>query len=358
DTFLKSGDEAIVHPGAELEYLASPYATFGSATGRQNAGSAGLTIFAAFAEGQVAAYITTAEWDDFERIWMQPLYVALPQAGAAQPLRVFGVSAASRFYSPYWQIFYYTPSAGVQFKSERDVLDSKVRLTPGPGVFAALTDDATITTAVQQGDDGPLRPLTGTPVGKAANEVGYVEGALTHYVSLGDDQRFTWNYETLVVDETPIYLLAFPGADGNPLPSDLPLVIGTGPLHLPRCDGKGHCGGVSANGVPEWGAAWVRWNVLLPPEADVYVRPGDTALRGLMRRQGAPATVPAFDLPDDFVLRVAANGVQCFQTGPATCHWLDSQNAIEELVPDFRVTETEDRVASPLVLFNGTALGR
>jgi hypothetical protein len=86
-----------------------------------------------------------------------------------------------------------------------------------------------------------------------------------------------------------------------------------------------------------------------------------SGLRARMQKLGMPGTAPsaAFaDLPDEFILRVALNGKQCFVQGLAGCQWLDSQNAIESLLPDFRVTQTEARQASPLLFFGGKALGR
>jgi hypothetical protein len=355
DTLALRRDPSITPAGAALSFLSEPYPAFGS--GKQLAGSAGLTIFPAFAEGQIAAYMTTEVWENIDRIWVQPLYL-VPDSTTVLP--IFGVNAGTTFYSPYWQVFYYTPQAGVQLKSEQEVLSSGLALTRGPGKYRALTSDPTIVTAVQEGDQAPLRPLTGTQVGKAVNGLGYVDGALTRFVDLGDQQRFTWNLETLAVDETPLYAFAVGDASATPAPLDLPHVAGSGPPHAPLCDGKGNCSGV-ASPVPQFGALWRLTTVLLPPEADVYVPRASSALRSRMQAMGLPAIAPAEGLPDlpgDFLLRVAANGKDCFAHDLDQCQWLDSQNAIESLLPDWRVTQTPDRASCPLLLFNGNVLGK
>jgi hypothetical protein len=358
DSLSRSGDPAVVKAGARLEYLSDPYPALQSGTGLQSLAAPGLTVFAAFAEGQPAAYLTTEVWEDYERIWLQPLYVAVPPPGSSDaPLPVFGVGAGSAFYAPYWQVYNYTPIPGVQFKTEREVFDSGVRLTAGAGAYYALTDDAQMGIALQEGDSGPVRPLTGTPVGQTRNGVGYVDGHLTHYIDLGAGQRFTWNYETLVVDETQAYEFAREGLNQEPIPVDLPRVLGSGPLHQPLCDGHGDCRGV-ADGVPQFGGLFRLSTVLLPPGADVYVRPLHPKLRAAVQEMGFPAGLPDQDLGDAFSLRIAVNGAQCLggQNHVAECNWLDSQNAIEAALPDARVTKTEYRVAYPLVLFNGNPL--
>jgi hypothetical protein len=352
DTLAALHDRSVTPPGAPLPFMGGDYPSFG--TGVQSAASAGLSVFPAFAEGQPAAYLQTEMWEDFERVWMQPMYVAVVPEGAPEPLPVFGVSAGSAFYAPYWQVFNYTPIAGIQFKSSRDVIDSGVKLTAGVGKFCSLTGDGNLGTAVQQGAAVPVRPLNGAVVGQARATDGYVDGRLTHCIDLGNDQRFTWNYENLVVDETPMYAFAREGTNQAPIPVDLPRIAGTGPLHAPRCDGRGNCAGVS-NGVPTFGGLWRLSTVLLPPSADVYVRPLASAakLRGLVEDMGFPAAVPDQDLGDDFSLRVASNGSDCLGQGKrvAACKWLDSQNAIEAQLPDFRVTETGTRLSCPLILF-------
>lgn len=353
DTLAARGDPAIAPAGATLPLLSSPYAA-GSA--RQQGGNAGLTIFPAFSEGQTAAYFTTEVWQNFDAIWVQPLYV--PLVPGQKP--IFGVDATTRFYSPFWQVFFFTPPPGAEFKSAKEVLDSGVALTPGPGKFCAITRDPTLGAAVAEGADHPVRPLSGEPViydpatarAPVLNQPAYVDGELVWYIDLGNN-RFTWNYETLVVDETPLF--TFLRADGTPL--DLPKVGGTGPWHHPDCDGHGNCAHVTAN-KPQFGALWRVWNVLLPQSADVFVPAALPALQQRVKAMGFAAAIPDARVPDPqaYALRVALNGAKC-AAGSEPCQWLDSQNAIESLLPDWRATETGTDVSCPLLLFDGKAIG-
>jgi len=357
DQMAQRNERYLVQPRQQMPFMGDPYPALGSNV--QSPSGPGLAVFPAFAEGQPAAYITTEIWQEFERVWMQPVYVAVVPEGTPAPLPVFAVDASSAFYSPYWQVFNYTPIPGVQFKSTRDVMNSGVKLTPGVGKWCALTGNPALGTAVQDGAQTPVRPLNGDSVGRTRNIQGYVDGHITHCIDLGNEQRFLWDYEDLVVEETPMYTFAREGLNQEPVSVDLPYVAGTGPLHQPRCDGQGHCAGIS-NGVPTFGSFWRFHTVLLLPAADVYVRPikDDLKLRGVVQEMGFAAGVPDQDLGADFTLRVASNGTACLGPGKhvAECKWLDSQNAIEAQLPDFRVTETETRISAPLILFDKLAL--
>jgi hypothetical protein len=356
DQMALRNERYLVQPGQQMPFMGDPYPTVGSGFKQSSAGP-GLAVFPAFAEGQPAAYVTTEVWQEFERVWMQPVYVAVVPEGTPAPLPVFSVNAGSAFYAPYWQVFNYTPIPGVQFTSSRDVINSGVKLTAGVGKQCSLTGNASLGTAIPQAATGPVRPLNGTPVGRTRNIQGYVDGHITHCVDFGDDQRFTWDYEDLVVEETPMYTFAREGLNQEAVPVDLPYVAGSGPLHQPRCDGQGHCSGIS-NGVPTFGSFWRLNTVLLPPTADVFVPPADSKLRGVVQDMGFAAAIPDQDLGPDFSLRVASNGASCLGPGKrvADCQWLDSQNAIEAQLPDFRVTESETRISAPLILFDKLAL--
>jgi hypothetical protein len=310
--------------GAALTYLSEPYPILG--TGKQLADRAGLTVFPAFAEGEAVAYVSPELWENFEHVWVQPLYVA--QGGSAA-LPVFGVASGTRFYSPYWQIYYYSPPLGAQFTSERDVLNSGLPLTPGPGKYASLTYDAHIGAAVQQGDTLAVRPLNGAATGQTANHTGYVDGQLTYFVDIGE-QPFTWDPQTRIVDDTPLYVFVQEDASGNVTQLNLPTVEGA---HL--------------------GALCRITTVLLPSRADVYIPLSNPELRRTIQQEGLSAIAPQEDLDDEFYLRVASNGKDCFGGDLSSCKWLDSQAAIEAAVPPSEVTPTENRVSCPLMLFPG-----
>ena len=360
DTLEAQHDPAIVDPGATLALLSAPYPLVGSKAGVQQAGQRGLTVFPAFSEGKPAACMTTEVWQNFDAVWVQPLYVDLTR----QNRPVFGVDSSTRFYSPYWQVFTYLhPASGAtEFRSAKDILDAHVELAPNTAKFCSITRDPTLFAAVQQGDPAPVRPLTGDPVTVPVNKAGYAEGSGVFYVDLGNAQRFTFDAATLIVDETPLYAFTRVGSHGLPAQTGLPKVGGTGAPHHPRCDGHAHapdgistCPGV-VSGIPEFGSLWRVYDVLLPAAADVYVPASLPALRTQVQAMGFAATQPAVPQPDlaaEFILRVAANGRACFAGDRSTCLWLDSQNQIEAQIADWRVSKTGTLVTCPLVEFDG-----
>ncbi len=357
DTLEARHDPAIVEPGAALTLLQSPFPLVGSKSGLQQSSQRGLTVFPAFSEGKPAAYMTTEVWQNFDEVWVQPLYVDVTR----QNPPIFGVDSSTRFYSPYWQIFTYAhPSGAAEFRSARDVLDAKVPLAPNSAKFCAITRDPTLLAAIQQGDGAPVRPLNGDPVTTPRNAGAYADGNDVWFVDLGNAQRFTFDPATLIVEETPLFAFALPDANGFPAQVDLPKVGGTGPPHAPRCNGHALApDGVSPcvfGGIPEFGSLWRVYDVLLPAAADVYVPASLPDLVTRVKAMGFAATqLPSTVAPlsNDFVLRVAANGKACLASDPATCVWLDSQNQIESQVVDWRVTKTGTLVTCPLVEFNG-----
>ena len=352
DTLVAKRDAAVVEPGFPLALLSSPYPLVGAGTAVQQAGQRGLTVFPAFSEGKPAAYMTTEVWQNFDAVWVQPLYVDLTR----QNPPIFGVDAGTRFYSPYWQVFTYAHPAGApEYRSARDVLDAQVALAPNTAKFCSITRDPSLAIAHQQGDATPVRPLNGDPVTVPVNRTAYAEGSEVSFIDLGNAQRFTFDPATLIVDESPLYAFALPGADGLPAPVDLPKVGGSGPPHHPRCDGHANCTGV-IGGIPEFGSLWRLYTVLLPAAADVYVPAALPALQQTIRALGFAATPTAAPLPAEFILRVAANGKTCLAGDPSTCLWLDSQNQIEAQLPDWRVAKTGRLVTCPLVEFNGKAV--
>ena len=352
DTLLAKHDPAVVEPGAALPLLAAPYPAVGSMTGVQQAGQRGLTVVPAFSEGKPAAYMTTEIRQNFDAVWVQPLYLDLTRKNPA----VFGVDSGTRFYSPYWQVFTYAHPAGApEFRSAKDVLDAHLPLAPNTAKFCSLTREPLLGAAVQQGDPGPVRPLTGDPVTVPVNRTAYAEGSEVSFIDLGNAQRFTFDPVTLIVDETPLYAFALPDAGGFPAQVDLPKVGGTGAPHHPRCDGHAKCTGVIGN-IPEFGSLWRIYSVLLPPAADVYVPASLPGLQQQVRAMGFAAPQTAAPLAEEFILRVAANGKTCLAVDPASCVWLDSQNQIEAQIADWRVARTGTLVTCPLVEFNGKAV--
>src|SRR2546430_12688488 len=118
--------------------------------------------------------MTTEVWQNLDQVWLQQLYIPLGGQKGTKP--VFGIDTSSRFYSPFWQIIFYTPPAGKVFKTAKEVLDSHVALTPGPGKFCAITRDPALFGATAEGAAGagaaPGAPAGGRAGGRAARPGG------------------------------------------------------------------------------------------------------------------------------------------------------------------------------------------
>ncbi|MCA1829694.1 MAG: hypothetical protein LC689_22450, partial [Myxococcales bacterium] len=285
------GDPAVVPPGATLRLLSSPFTT---GTAIQKPGQTGLTVFPAFSEGDTAAYMTTEVWQNFDAVWVQPLYVPVTtydptQAPKIAAPAVFGVDSSTRFYSPYWEILYYVNPPGAEFHSAREILDSGVTLHPGPGKFCPLTRDPTVAPAQAQSAPASVRPLSGEGIAAfRGNLDSYAEGNEVRFLELGiwAINVFTWDRATRIVRETPLFAFTRIDAAGNAVEVDLPRVAGTGPFHHPTCDGLGHCQGLQSNGIPQFGALWRVYDVLLPADADVYVPEANVDLKAYVRSMG------------------------------------------------------------------------
>src|SRR5438128_1229469 len=117
------GAASVTLRGQPLRFLSDPY-TAGQQM--QDPDRDGLAVQPAFADARPAAFVTTEIWDGFPRVWAQPLYVLVTGFDAQQgpralpgALPIFGLSPASRFYSPYWQTYYLTVPAGFAADSLR-----------------------------------------------------------------------------------------------------------------------------------------------------------------------------------------------------------------------------------------------
>ena len=343
-----AGGDEVVLAGQPLKYFSPPFAP-ATTTSAANA----FTVFPGFSEGQPAAYLTTETWKEFPRVWIQPLYVPITAWSTGGPVffpagtateSVFSVDAGSRFYSPYWQIFYFVTDqpAGV-YRSAKAILDAGLELHEGPGKFCAIVPEEMLAAS-------NLQPLAADPapaIGVPAAGYAWVDGHSVFFLDLGLN-RFTWNGETNVVNETAQF--EFATADGTPV--DLPKVGGTGPLHAPRP--------APAGVRPQFGALWHRYSVLLPRTAAAFVLQSQPSLAAYYAAQGVAtftsAAIEAQARPADYLLRVALNPAAC-AAKPAACSWLDSQLAIEQQVPDWRIVDTHGLASCPLLLFAGKAIG-
>lgn len=348
--------DAVTLPGQPIGPLSPPFA---AAQTLQAATSNGLNVIASFSEGEVAAYTVSEIWVGYEEVWLQPLYVMVtgfdedgprPLAGAKT---VFGVGAKSRFYSPFWQVFFVTVPEGTEpdaYTSAAQILSDGLPLTPGPGAFCPLSPEP-IRGAAPQGAIGLVRPLTGDVVGPISSGQGWVDGEQVYFAGLGTN-RFTWN-ATGVIDETALFVLARPGPDGALAPLGLPNIGGVGRLFSGDQ-------AVAPGNRPRFGSLWRAHLVDVPAGAAIFVPSSLPELRAAAGggRLPVPAIHPDIEARDDvadFALRVALDPT-CFDDAarfPQDCRFLDSQAAIEANVPDWSIRRTPMLVSCPFVQFRG-----
>lgn len=353
----------VVPRGAPLPLLSAPYR---AANATQAPDLEGLTVYPSFLNGHPSAFVVTEIWDEFPRVWAQPVYVpvtALDPVAGPQPLPgalpVFGVPPGSRFYSPYWITWYVLVPAGFSgsLTSAAQVLDSGFPLVQGPNAYWTLCPPGT--SVAHEAGKLPVRPLTLDPLKARTVQQGWVDGAPAFFLSFGRD-RFRTN-DARVVAETALYRFALRGPDGEPVPLDLPPVHGTGPFRAPRAFD-------APNNIPQFGALSHEYWALLQtrpsdPVPGVFVPAAMTALRAQVAAQLGPQFVPlpgpvAEGLPerDQFVLRVATDAA-CFGQGdfPFGCTWLDSQASVENNLPAQALVDRKWLTATAIVLFEGGA---
>jgi hypothetical protein len=354
--------------GAALSWLAPPFAQTGPGP-VQASDADGLTVFAAFVDAHPAAYVTTEVWDEWTRVWAEPMYVPVtsidPIDGptlleGARP--VFSVAPPSKFYAPFWQTWYVIVPEGTKadaFTSVAQVLDSKLPLAQGPNVFASISVPG-IGPAHADGQP-PVRPLTYDPLVSRLPEQGWLDGKPIWVLTFGPD-RFRIDDKTKLVQETVLYQFALRGPDGLPIPLDLlPRVGGTGAFRAPRPVDQ-------VNGIPQFGALWHEFQVIISPRPGdptpgVFVPKAMTALRAKVAGAMGDAFVPAPGQvaedtveKDQYILRVALDST-CFGQGdfPNGCVWLDTQANIENNLPGASFVDTKRLSARALLLFDGIA---
>ena len=390
--------------GGRLPFLSDPYTA--RAQARQSSKQDGVNVFPSFAEGQPAAYAITEYWDQFPKVWVQPLYFLVagfdPATGGPlfidrQP--VFSVSTSSRFYSSYWQIYYVVVPAGLTAKtadyaSEKLIFDSGFAIRKGALTFCALGPMGTNLawtgeTAVVGGTSElpvtphPLLPDIKIPLRSTAQ--GWVEGQRVWFIDFGRNRYHVG--DDRVVEADALYKFAVRDADGKPHPIALPSVGGTGPQHQPREPSL-------VQGVPQFGALWREYLVVLnPPNGALpganhppapFIPASATGLRALVAGSinstfagtgstayGAlytplphptiEATLASEPALAEYTLRVARNPFECFQqpnpkfpAGP--CVWIDSQRAIEANFGEALVFDTFRFSSCPLLYFKGAVV--
>jgi hypothetical protein len=304
-------------------------------TRRANEGGAVIPVHIAFADGAPAAYTITEVWEEFDEVWVQPLYVALRADGTeAAGNRVFGIDEKSRFYSPFWVVRFYTVPDNTEpgtFRRTKDVLDFVTRtgakFTNGPGAICSIVPDATTVDSV--------RPLFGDAVAVSVGRV-WVEGRQVSVVSFGFN-RFRWD-ERQVVIEDPIF--TFVDAAGAPL--GIPNVAGSI--------------GVPAPGGRPQSALWRVHTVRAPAGAKPFIPPG-TEFDAARTKLGDPGEIHASvasrtDLKE-YALRLATKP-SCWSDAsgfPGECGFLDSEEAIRAGVAGSAIARTGTLATCPLIFW-------
>jgi hypothetical protein len=356
---------AVVLRGQPIRWLSSPYNAGAQA---QEPDRDGLVVQPGFSDARPAAFVTTEIWDGFPRVWAQPMYILVtrfdPVLGPQQlagALPIFALSAESRFYSPFWQMYYVTVPADLApdaLRSDVQVIASGFPLTLGPLRLCSL-GPREIEVAHAAGQV-PVHPFAGDVLQPHLSGQAWAEGELAFSFDFGLD-RFRINDANFVVQEVAMFRLALSGPDGTPQALDLPPVIGTGPLRAPRAAD-------APDGFPRFGALRHEYLVTITPrpgdpKPGIFVSASRPALRAALATQLGAGLLPlpsaaAERLPEreQYTLRVALDGT-CFGLTdfPASCIWLDTQQSIESNLPVTAFTDLKRFSAGALLLFDGVA---
>lgn len=322
-----------------------------------------LNVLPAFSEGAPAGYVVTDLWVNFDAVWIQPWYVLLTAWNEMTPRQnqlkdadgkrtpaLFDVGPASAFYSPLWKVIYAVVPPGTapdHYQSTRQLMDDRVPLHDGaPWVYAIRP------ATVDLGTGKPLQPITGQPVGTlSAVDGALIEGQLMPYFNIGANNfRFDAGG---VVEEVPLFVFATRDESGAPMAWDAPAVVGSSPLFSRRA--------VDVSGSQPRFGAYVRYHLAyLPPTAAAFDR--DAYPDTVARLAAASPAVDAVEYQGRVALngkKIAATDQDCFADAmfPASCRWLDSQQAIEQALGTAGIERTGVTACAPLVYYGGKAVG-
>jgi hypothetical protein len=326
-----------------------------------------VQIQLAFTQSRISAYTTTELWSGYSAVWLQPMYFLVTEWNPAAPLKkklpdskpIFSVGPKSRFYSPYWRVYYVVVPPGTaadKYTQSRQLFEDRLPVHEGPGRLCALGPDG-----IRLGR--PLLP--DVVVGKPGVGTGYVDGDSKPIAVMDFGiNRFTWN-ERLEVNAEPLFHFVTASGSGW-APTFAPAVGGTGPLFARRP-------AIFPDRRPYFGSFWQIYTVRLPVAAGVFL-PSDTEFKDLSDRVASMVRPPERTLADyeappaqttdagppppsaprnfrDRVGRVALDA-SCFDRDVATCVWLDSQQALEENIPS-RLIPTSIYANCPFVTYAG-----
>lgn len=333
-----------------------------------------LHLKLSFSEGAPAAYMTTDFWQNYDRIWIQPMYFLVTAWNDKKPAAnrllttdrtaftgpIFSVGPESAFYSPYWQVFYVEVPASTpadQYTSERQLFDDGLVMHPGPYRYSSispssvdlpLADEITNITGAVNGlpfgtylDDPTDVTMQAAPsvldsvVASAVKLSGWLDGAPVSYFDFGID-GFSADADG-VVQDIPLFAFRKPDMNGVLQLQPVPFVGGVGPLF------SGASAQVGPDNRPHFGGLWRLYFVTLPPDAGPFTAQIEAAL-GLSGH-----------LVDINVNRVALNATQCLASATAyqSCVWLDSQAKIEQDISAEAIVRSPYEPACPFMAWDG-----
>jgi hypothetical protein len=339
-----------------------------------------IRIAPAFTETFPTAYVSTDVWVNFDRVWVQPLYIFVSAWDPVRPMNhaldlpwVVAVGPASGFASPYYRVTYVeVPAATAEnrFRTVRDILDAGVPQHPGGTRLVSL-----VPTPEMAPEDSArvLLPTLRTPdrLGLPVQRRLWIPGKRNPQSRTGldfgpdrfqIDERAGDDKDTVV--EQPLFFFFGHDARGLPTPmTSVPRVGGTGPVFSRRPP-------LAPGNRPIYGSLWRLWSAQLPPSARLFVPRSRHAEWETRNWTGAPSPPvgelsPALDdgMPnaalDAFAYKVVLDGA-CLSTADelsdlTACPWLDSQAALERHLPA-ALSPSEVLVTCPYVAYAGQAV--
>ncbi|HXI58358.1 MAG TPA: hypothetical protein VNO55_19965 [Polyangia bacterium] len=271
-----------------------------------------LVMSPTYEDGYQAAYVTTDLWQGFDEIWVQPLYIlvsgfgdtgapALFPADDPRSHPIFGVGPKSRFYSPYWETIYVKVPADApddRYRSVRDIVnDHTLETRHGEARTASLISPTlTVDPPAVDRDRYPALPLPDQTGPTVVRGHGYLDGNDIDYLDFGTG-AFHWD-SARIVEEVPLFDLAFRDTDGVLRPMGGPKIGGAGPPF------SGRQPLVDSTNRPRYGGYWRLYYVELPATARIFAPPQFASFRAALMKAGAPladispdvAAAPAEDL--------------------------------------------------------------
>jgi hypothetical protein len=323
-----------------------------------------IPIQPAFAEGGFSPYITTNLWANFPEVWVQPMYIFVTkwdpstQRGAPVPTQpwIYTVAPGSRFHSPFWRVYWVElpdPLPRPKYTSSAQIFADKLVMHEGPGHLVSLVPLGTKIASLDAAGGQYAGHMTTMPTVRTQD---FLDGQSIGAVDFGEN-RFTWN-DDLEVTEQPFFVFFSCPAGGTCQMAGVPNVGGTGPLFT-------RTPAIAPNNRPLFGSFWRLYFVTLPNSdaLRVFVPPGDPydAVRDTIAMNLKVATGTLGFTPDPakvgdvnrHFMQVAFNGATCFADAASfdQCQWLDSQQAVEEHLPN-AIVRSGITVTCPFVAYD------